>query len=327
MSVVTSGYSRNTWNSGAWNRSVVDRSVTVSGVALSTTVRSVDVVIPGTAFVSNVGINLSLRSVSTTANANVSVTRANIGFSLRSATVEVVKTSNVTGVSLTTTLRSPTLTGSPKVSLTGLAPRFTVRDAIAFFGTNVIPSQTSATFTTGNENIEAGANPVIYTSKTFKVTVKSTSGGNKYLIDGKQQYGLNLVKDRNLFTFDQSDSTNTGHPFRFSLTPNGTHGGGTQYTVNVQTVGTPGNPGAYTQIFVENDGPTTLYYYCTVHSGMGSVVNFQPVIRTRVISPNINGDGNLVLTGVSARFRTHIRGIWTPKVFGGTSEIWKAKKV
>ena len=72
MSVVTSGYSRNTWNSGAWNRSVVDRSVTVTGVSLSTALRSVAVTIPGTAFVTNVGINLSLRSVATAANAGVS---------------------------------------------------------------------------------------------------------------------------------------------------------------------------------------------------------------------------------------------------------------
>jgi hypothetical protein len=324
MSVVTSGYSRNTWNSGAWNRSVVDRSVTVTGVSLSTALRSVEVTIPGTAFVTNVGISLSLRSVATAANASVAVTRTNIGFSLRSAVVEVIKTHNVTGVALVTTLRSPSLTGSPKVSLTGLSPSFTLRDAIAFFGTNVIPSQASATFATGNENIEAGANPVIYNGgKTFKVTVVNVGGSNKYFIDGRQQYGLNLVKDRNLYTFDQSDSSNSGHPLRFYLDEGRT----IPFTTNVQTVGTPGNPGAYTQIFVANDGPTTLYYQCSIHAGMGGKANFQPVIRTRVISPNINGDGNLVLTGVSARFRTHIRGIWTPKVFGGTSEIWKAKKI
>jgi len=323
MSVVTSGYSRNTWNSGAWNRSVVDRSVTVTGVSLSTALRSVEVTIPGTAFVTSAGISLSLRSVGTAANASVSVTRANIGFSLRSAVVEVIKTHNVTGVALVTTLRSPSLTSSPKVSLTGLAPSFTLNDVNAFFGVAIIPSQTSATFATGNENIEAGANPVIYTSKTFKVTVKSTSGGNKYLIDGRQQYGLNLVKDRNLYTFDQSDSSNAGHPLRFYLDEGRT----TPFTTNVQTAGTPGNAGAYTQIFVANDGPTTLYYQCSIHAGMGGKANFQPLVRTRVISPNINGDGNLVLTGVSARFRTHIRGIWTPKVFGGTSEIWKAKKI
>ena len=36
MTVITSGYGRNTWNSGAWNRNIVDRTVTVTGVASST---------------------------------------------------------------------------------------------------------------------------------------------------------------------------------------------------------------------------------------------------------------------------------------------------
>jgi len=324
MSVITSGYGRNTWNSGAWNRSVVDRSVTVTGVSLSTTLRSVEVTIPGTAFVTNAGINLSLRSVATAANASVSVTRTNIGFSLRSATVEVVKTSNVTGVSLTTTLRSVSQKISTRVPTTGNDISFVSRTAQTFAGPFITASGTSITFATGNENIEAGANPVIYNGgKTFKVTVVNVGGSNKYFIDGRQQYGLNLVKDRALFTFDQSDSSNSGHPLRFYLDEGRT----IPFTTNVQTVGTPGNAGAYTQIFVANDGPTTLYYQCSVHAGMGGKANFQPVIRTRVISPNINGDGNLELTGVSARFRTHIRGIWTPKVFGGTSEIWKAKKI
>ena len=324
MSVITSGYGRNTWNSGAWNRSVVDRTVTVTGVSLSTAVNSVDVTIPGTAFVTNVDMTTAVGSTSVTANANLTLTGTSLSFGLNSPTVQLVKEVNVTGVALVTGSGSLTITGSPKVSLTGLSPSFTLRDAIAFFGTNVIPSQASATFATGNENIEAGANPVIYNGgKTFKVTVVNVGGSNKYFIDGRQQYGLNLVKDRALYTFDQSDSSNSGHPLRFYLDEGRT----IPFTTNVQTVGTPGNAGAYTQIFVANDGPTTLYYQCSVHAGMGGKANFQPVIRTRVVSPNINGDGNLVLTGVSARFRTHIRGIWTPKVFGGTSEIWKAKKI
>lgn len=323
MSVITSGYGRNTWNSGAWNRSVVDRTVTVTGVSLSTAVNSVDVTIPGTAFVTNVGITTAVGSTSVTANANLTLTGTSLSFGLNSPTVQLVKEVNVTGVALVTGSGSLTITGSPKVSLTGLSPSFTLRDAIAFFGTNVIPSQTSATFATGNENIEAGANPVIYNARTFRVTVANPGSGNIYYIDGKPQYGLNLVKGRTLYTFDQSDSSNSGHPLRFYLDEGRT----IPFTTNVQTVGTPGNAGAYTQIFVANDGPTTLYYQCSVHAGMGGKANFQPVIRTRVVSPNINGDGNLVLTGVSARFRTHIRGIWTPKVFGGTSEIWKAKKI
>jgi hypothetical protein len=324
MSVITSGYGRNTWNSGAWNRSVVDRSVTVTGVSLSTALRSVEVTIPGTAFVTNVGITTAVGSTSVTANASLTLTGTSLSFGLNSPTVQLVKEVNVTGVALVTGSGSLTITGSPKVSLTGLSPSFTLRDAIAFFGTNVIPSQASATFATGNENTEAGANPVIYNGgKTFKVTVVNVGGSNKYFIDGRQQYGLNLVKDRALFTFDQSDSSNSGHPLRFYLDEGRT----IPFTTNVQTIGTPGNAGAYTQIFVANDGPTTLYYQCSIHAGMGGKTNFQPLIRTRVISPNINGDGNLVLTGVSAKFRTRVRGIWTPKVFGGTNETWKAKQI
>ena len=324
MSVVTSGYSRNTWNSGAWNRSVVDRSVTVTGVSLSTALRSVEVTIPGTAFVTNAGISLSLRNVATTANANVSVTRANIGFSLRSATVEVIKTHNVTGVALVTTLRSSTITSSPKVIPSQVIGSFSLGTPFIKAGIDVDVTGVTSEFDTGNESTQAGANPVIYNGgKTFKVTVVNVGGSNKYFIDGRQQYGLNLVKNRALFTFDQSDSSNSGHPLRFYLDEGRT----IPFTTNVQTIGTPGNAGAYTQIFVANDGPTTLYYQCSIHAGMGGKTNFQPLIRTRVISPNINGDGNLVLTGVSAKFRTRVRGIWTPKVFGGTNETWKAKQI
>ena len=324
MTVITSGYGRNTWNSGAWNRSVVDRSVTVTGVSLSTTLRSVAVTIPGTAFVTNAGISLSLRNVPTAANANVSVTRANIGFSLRSATVEVIKTHNTTGVASSFTLRSVSQKISSRVPVTGNDISFVTRTAQTFAGPFVTASGNSITFATGNENVGAGANPVIYNGgKTFKVTVVNVGGANKYFIDGRQQYGLNLVKGRGLYTFDQSDSSNDGHPLRFYLDA----ARSTLFSTNVYTVGTPGNAGAYTSIFVVNSGPTTLYYQCSIHAGMGGKANFQPVIRTRVISPNINGDGNLVLTGVSARFRTHVRGIWTPKVFAGGSEIWKAKKI
>ncbi len=108
-------------------------------------------------------------------------------------------------------------------------------------------------------------------AQTFSVTVVSTGSGNKYFIDNVQQDTVNL-SEGSTYRFDQSDSSNSGHPLRFSTTSNGTHGGGTQYTTGVTTVGTPGSSGAYTEITVASGAPT-LYYYCTNHSGMGGQAN------------------------------------------------------
>jgi len=108
-------------------------------------------------------------------------------------------------------------------------------------------------------------------TRTFTVTVVSTDSGNKYFIDGVQQATLELVEGAT-FRFDQSDSSNSGHPLRLSTTSGGTHSGGSEYTTNVTTDGTPGSSGAYTQIQVASSAPT-LYYYCSVHSGMGGQAN------------------------------------------------------
>ena len=67
------------------------------------------------------------------------------------------------------------------------------------------------------------------------------------------------------YTFDTSDSTVSSHPFRFSATSNGSHGGGSEYVDGVAAI-----TGAATTITVPHNAPNTLYYYCTSHSGMGA---------------------------------------------------------
>ena len=113
--------------------------------------------------------------------------------------------------------------------------------------------------------------PAAAASVTYTVTVVNPGSGNVYAINGSNQSTLTLAEG-STYRFDQSASSNSGHPLRFSVTSDGTHNSGTEYTTGVTTAGTPGTAGAYTEITVPS-GVSTLYYYCTNHSGMGGTAN------------------------------------------------------
>jgi hypothetical protein len=116
----------------------------------------------------------------------------------------------------------------------------------------------------------AAVRETIVAQKINYITVTvANSGGNKYYLDGVLQANA-VLKPGFTYRFDQSDSTNSGHPLRFSSDS----ANSTPYTTGVTAVGTPGSAGAYTQIITTQATPY-LYYYCTNHSGMGGNVPLQ----------------------------------------------------
>ena len=123
----------------------------------------------------------------------------------------------------------------------------------------------------------------------YSVTVSNPGSGNRYYIDSVLQQQLYLQEGQ-IYRFDQSNSSNSGHPLRFSTTSNGSHGGGSEYTTGVTTYGTPGSAGAYTEITVASNAPT-LYYYCTNHSNMGGT-SYTPASGTIPFAITVSNPGS-----------------------------------
>jgi len=122
-----------------------------------------------------------------------------------------------------------------------------------------------------NRNLAKFAPSINTSGKAAVATITVTVAGGKYVIDGTSQQTISLSKGIT-YRFDQSDSSNSGHPLRFSTTSNGTHASGSQFTTGITTVGTAGSAGAYVEVTLEQDVADTLYTYCPNHSGMGGTV-------------------------------------------------------
>ena len=109
--------------------------------------------------------------------------------------------------------------------------------------------------------------------------------GGKYVVQNSSSAGVSqktLTLNAGTYTFDQTDSSNVTsggaygsariHQIGFSTTDDGTFGGGSVYSTGVNTSGSPGSNGK-TTIVIDASTPSTLYYYCVNHTGMGGTIN------------------------------------------------------
>ena len=95
------------------------------------------------------------------------------------------------------------------------------------------------------------------------MTVSNDGSGSEFYLNGSKDATIN-VSNGTIYRFDQSDSSNSGHPLRISTSQEGS-----QYTLNVTISGSPGTAGAYTEIEITTETPISLYVYCSYHFGMG----------------------------------------------------------
>ena len=171
-------------------------------------------------------------------------------------------------------------------------------------GQNADPNFTGTLTLTDDGNIRGFASTqATYTGsvKTLTVTVASktaahryngSGSGNGYLIDGKEAPFLTLTPGRT-YKFDQSHSSNSGHPLRFYLESNKT----TAYTTNVTVNGTAGQSGAYVQIVIADNTPMVIHYQCSSHALMGNAVQTNSATATGTLLSSLSVSGNMDVTG------------------------------
>jgi len=120
------------------------------------------------------------------------------------------------------------------------------------------------------------------------------------------------------YRFDQSDSSNSGHPLRFYVDAAKT----TEYTTGVTNTGNspaPGNSGAYTQIAVDKTTPNVLFYQCSNHGNMGNyVLHNSTHLNTGVFlkMPAADGTNGQALTTNGSGVLSFADGVTFPTITG-----------
>jgi len=182
-----------------------------------------------------------------------SVGQSNDGFLIQSSGAAVGRENIVLNPAVGDVILNST--GSPKLQTVGIG--ISIKNSLVLESSSILKYRNLTT-----------VYAVKVATKTVNHRYNGTGSANGYLIDNMPAPFLNLTPG-NTYRFDQSNSSNTGHPLRFYLDAAKT----TQYTTDVTTSGTPGSIGAYTEIEITDTTPTVLFYQCTNHDYMGNGVN------------------------------------------------------
>ena len=164
--------------------------------------------------------------------------------------------SNVTNVITAILLNVNQVT--PGNDLTGAIVKRRTTLARFLDAANFDPVATTTTTTT------TVADPSDIEAVTYTVTVVNVGGSNYFAINGVTNPVLTM-KRGSIYIFNQSHSSNVGHPLRIK-----SDAGGQQTTTNAGTLGTDATV-TYEPVYP--NAPNDLRYYCTVHgNGMGNTI-------------------------------------------------------
>ena len=131
------------------------------------------------------------------------------------------------------------------------------------------------------------------------------SFNDAYLIDGKSAPYIDMIPGKT-YRFDQSDSTNNGHPIKFYTTADKSE----EYTTGVKRFSSDSDiyanynpPGtgteAYVEIVVSDSTPALLFYQCQSHGLMGNQIQVKGVGGGGGSSLTLKDEGSALSTAAT----------------------------